>query len=565
MSVPNPPEVTPCPSPAPSTTDTINFDARADQYHAWLPNFVNVQLAAVIEWIRLRANEVQGWANSVASAVTAAATSATNAANSATSAGTSATSAGTSATSAGTSAAAAQASLNTFRGQYYGPLAADPTADPLGNAPGEGDLYWHTGTKTMRAFNGTAWAQSYLPASAYMDLVSAQTVAGVKTFSSNPVLSAGTANALAYLNSGKTLSFSADLTFDGTTITSTGGSLYLKGTNSDTPMAGNYARFGTNIGLQSNAANSALVAKMFNGSTFVDALTLNTSGNLGLGVTPSAWVNLKGIEIGGLGNAISGFPADAGTYVTSNAYYGTGGWRYGISGKLATRYSAESGVHSWSVAPSGTAGNAITFTQAMTLDASGKLSIGTTTTIAGVTLNVVGGINSTNGALNVSGTGGFYNAANKFGVDNSSGTTRFYSSGPNSSTRGSYDFRLTDSVGSLDISGMTLDSSGNLNATGGARFVAGSDQGTQLNAWTTGGGDGNLAAFNLIFNTGSNNARTERARIDSSGNFIKSVPTTPPSLATNGTMVFNLTSNTNLRVSVRGSDGVTRTANLTLA
>jgi len=62
---------------------------------------------------------------------------------------------------------------------------------------------------------------------------------------------------------------------------------------------------------------------------------------------------------------------------------------------------------------------------------------------------------------------------------------------------------------------------------------------------------------------GTNNA--ERARIDSSGNLIQSAPTTPPSLATNGTMVFNLTSNTNLRVSVRGTDGVTRTANITLA
>jgi hypothetical protein len=60
-------------------------------------------------------------------------------------------------------------------------------------------------------------------------------------------------------------------------------------------------------------------------------------------------------------------------------------------------------------------------------------------------------------------------------------------------------------------------------------------------------------------------ASTERARIDASGNLIQSAPTTPPSLATNGQMVFNLTSNTNLRVSVRGSDGVTRTANITLA
>ena len=62
MSVPNPPTITPCPSPAPSTSDTVNFDARADQYHAWLPNFVNVQLAAVIEWIKQRANEIESWA-----------------------------------------------------------------------------------------------------------------------------------------------------------------------------------------------------------------------------------------------------------------------------------------------------------------------------------------------------------------------------------------------------------------------------------------------------------------------------------------------------------------------
>jgi hypothetical protein len=37
-----------------------------------------------------------------------------------------------------------------------------------------------------------------------------------------------------------------------------------------------------------------------------------------------------------------------------------------------------SGQHTWSVAPSGTAGNAITFTQTMTLDASGNLLVGTT-------------------------------------------------------------------------------------------------------------------------------------------------------------------------------------------
>ena len=56
-----------------------------------------------------------------------------------------------------------------------------------------------------------------------------------------------------------------------------------------------------------------------------------------------------------------------------------------------------------------------------------------------------------------------------------------------------------------------------------------------------------------------------RATIDSSGNVISNVTGTAPTLATNSQMVFNLTSNTNLRISVRGTDGVTRVANITLA
>jgi hypothetical protein len=43
----------------------------------------------------------------------------------------------------------------------------------------------------------------------------------------------------------------------------------------------------------------------------------------------------------------------------------------------------DSGLHKWFNAPSGTAGNAITFTQAMTLDASGNLLVGTTANASG--------------------------------------------------------------------------------------------------------------------------------------------------------------------------------------
>jgi hypothetical protein len=52
---------------------------------------------------------------------------------------------------------------------------------------------------------------------------------------------------------------------------------------------------------------------------------------------------------------------------------------------------------------------------------------------------------------------------------------------------------------------------------------------------------------------------------DDVGNVISNVTGTAPTLAANSQMVFNLTSNTNLRISVRGTDGTTRTANITLA
>jgi hypothetical protein len=55
-----------------------------------------------------------------------------------------------------------------------------------------------------------------------------------------------------------------------------------------------------------------------------------------------------------------------------------------------------------------------------------------------------------------------------------------------------------------------------------------------------------------------------RVSLDAGGNTIVSTTATPPTLATNNDMVFNLTTNTNLRISVRGSDGITRVANITL-
>ena len=105
------------------------------------------------------------------------------------------------------------------------------------------------------------------------------------------------------------------------------------------------------------------------------AMLITSTGNLGLGVTPSAWNTFKAIEIGGLGNGIAGVSNQV--VVFSNAYWNSG-YKYASTG-AATNYDQVTGQHRWFNAPSGAAaGDAITFTQAMTLNASGNLSIGNT-------------------------------------------------------------------------------------------------------------------------------------------------------------------------------------------
>jgi hypothetical protein len=126
----------------------------------------------------------------------------------------------------------------------------------------------------------------------------------------------------------------------------------------------------------------------------VEAMRLNASGNLGLGVTPSAWDSIiKPLEINN--GVYFGAQTDSEPvlYMGANNYYGTGAFRYKLSSEEATRYQQDAGAHKWFTAPTGTAGNAITFTQAMTLDASGNLLVGKTADVlanTGVFLDVRG-------------------------------------------------------------------------------------------------------------------------------------------------------------------------------
>jgi hypothetical protein len=144
--------------------------------------------------------------------------------------------------------------------------------------------------------------------------------------------------------------------------------------------------------------NTAASGTGGNAISFNQAMTLNASGNLGLGVTPSAWSTYKAFELPNVG-----FIASAGEYIQmiANGVYNGTNYTYKTS-NVATMYAQAVGQHQWFSAPSGTAGNTFTFTQPMTLAATGNLLIGTTTD-NGNKLQVNGVIYSTNSGNNYQG------------------------------------------------------------------------------------------------------------------------------------------------------------------
>lgn len=109
----------------------------------------------------------------------------------------------------------------------------------------------------------------------------------------------------------------------------------------------------------------------FNGTTGEvqnSGVIIDDSGNVGIGVTPSAWTNKKAIQIGVAGSLSANINDTPTVYLSSNVYTdGTWADRY-ISTAPASSLVQYNGSFIWSTAPSGTAGNAITWNNAMTLD-----------------------------------------------------------------------------------------------------------------------------------------------------------------------------------------------------
>lgn len=135
-------------------------------------------------------------------------------------------------------------------------------------------------------------------------------------------------------------------------------------------------------------------------------MSIDSSGNLGLGVTPSAWSSASRPALQ-LTNGAALFSRTGSTFLGQNFFYNASDAGTYIANGFATVYNQTSGQHQWYNAPSGTAGNAAALTQAMTLNASGELLVGTTNTtpaqsnVAGVAIRPDGISVTGAGALTV--------------------------------------------------------------------------------------------------------------------------------------------------------------------
>ena len=221
-----------------------------------------------------------------------------------------------------------------------------------------------------------------------------------------------------------------------------------------------------------------------NGVAYLNGSKVLTTGSalvfngtsLGVGVTPNAWATVSpGFQVGPTAFMASyGTSALASTYTGNNAYFDGSNWKYIVNGN-AVMYEMNSGngSYKWNTAASGTAGNAITFTQAMTLEANGNLGIGVTsaTGVGGKIVEILSAntiselhiTNSTSGSSTLRGLTHLLNGVDAYAYNRENGAYIF---GTNNTERARIDSSGNLLVGTTTANGrLSIDSAGTTSAT----------------------------------------------------------------------------------------------------
>ena len=207
-----------------------------------------------------------------------------------------------------------------------------------------------------------------------------------KRISANNILSSSPTASGALTVTGLVTAGSASITGAatvGTTLGVTGVSTFAAGTALLPALT---TTGDTNTGIYYPAADTFAVT-----TAGVERYRVDSAGQLGIGVTPSAWSAFKAIELASVGNSMWSAGSNDLRLATNFVY--NGGDKYVATGRAAT-YIQTAGTHQWYSSASGTAGNAITFGDPkMTLDTSGNLLVGLATagTTAAKTIQIANG------------------------------------------------------------------------------------------------------------------------------------------------------------------------------
>ena len=363
---------------------------------------------------------------------------------------------------------------------------------------------------------------------------------------------------------GQTPAFSSGGGISLYTLTDTRITLRNSTTGAGALAGGGVAYSGLDLRLENREAGNVVFTTLN-----LERLRIDASGNVGIGRTPTVKLDVQGEAVQLLSGAAGGF-----------AYYDLGTnaarARWGVAGG-ANQFITGTALNDSVLYTIGS--NSLIFgtnqAERLRIDASGNVGIGFSASLPAA---------STGGSASA----GLFTARSQLLAHQTSmGVLQFTSVGNLTQIRsygatpgtGAIAFQVGGGGGSADFEAVRIDASGNvgigtaspayrLDVNGVANFAANLIH--RVGAVPMFGGTG--GTLNYLY-TGTtalavrNAADTaELFRIDNSGHQINTpANTTPPTLTVNGQWTLTPTSNTNFRISYRGTDGVTRVANITLA